>query len=151
MASDDPFDADEFETFDDEDRLIGEYDPFVEPDAIDWLAADEQSRIDAIRRYHHREGFKAARLDAHVAVHGIVENQIALGDELPVRGTLQRLMAEALDRHDAIHAIGSVRIGHINDLVRKAGLGDGKADGDSNDAYFSELERLTAKSWRRSG
>ena len=60
-------------------------------------------------------------------------------------------MAEGLDRHDAIHAIGSVRIGHINDLVRKAGLGDGKADGDSNDAYFSELERLTAKSWRRSG
>ena len=151
MASDAPFDEDEFETFDEDAGLIGEYDPFVEPDATDWLAADEQSRIDAITRYHRREGFKGERLGAHAAVHAIVENQIALGDELPVRRTMLRLMAEGLDRHDAIHAIASILVGHINGLVRKADLGDGKADGDSNAAYFSELERLTAKSWRRSG
>jgi hypothetical protein len=151
MTSDAPFEADEFETFDDEAGTIENYDPLVEPAPDDWLAADEQSRIDAITRYHLREGFKGERLGAHAAVHGIVENQIALGDELPVRRTLQRLIAEGLDRHDAIHAIGSILVGHINELVRKADLGDGKAAGDTNDAYFSELERLTAKSWRRSG
>ena len=37
VASDDPFDADEFESFDDDAGLIGEYDPFVEPDADAWL------------------------------------------------------------------------------------------------------------------
>lgn len=150
MSSDDPFDADEFETFDD-DGVIGEYDPFVEPDADEWCAADEQSRIDAITRYHLREGFKAESLTAHAAIHGIVENQIAMGDELPVRRTLRRLMAEGLDRHDAIHAIGSVLIGHINELVRNADLGDAEAEGDSNAPYYSELERLTAKNWRKSG
>jgi hypothetical protein len=31
-----------------------------------------------------------------------VENQAALGDEIPVRGTLERLMGEGLDRHAAI-------------------------------------------------
>ena len=40
-------------------------------------------------------------------------------DELPVRRTAQRLMSEGLDRHDAIHAIGSVLAGNIHDLMRK--------------------------------
>ncbi|MBR1126454.1 DUF1186 domain-containing protein [Bradyrhizobium lablabi] len=150
MASDDPFDAEDLEAFEDA-GLIGEYDPFVEPDADEWLAADEQSRIDATLDYHRREGFKVERLEAHAIIHVVVETQIALGDELPVRRTLQRLMAEGLDRHDALHAIGAVLAGHLNELLRKADLGDGKADADSNDAYFSELERLTAKSWRQSG
>jgi hypothetical protein len=37
-----------------------------------------------------------------------VENQVALGDTFAARAVLLRLMAEGLDRHEAIHAIGSV-------------------------------------------
>jgi hypothetical protein len=37
----------------------------------------------------------------------IAEDQIALGDEIPARRTLVRLMEEGLDRHEAIHAIDS--------------------------------------------
>jgi hypothetical protein len=40
--------------------------------------------------------------------HVIVENQVALGEAYPVQSVLLRLMEEGLDRHDAIHAIGSV-------------------------------------------
>ena len=64
-------------------------------------------------------------------------------------------MAEGLDRHEAIHAIASVLIVHINELLRRAdsetpppGLRSGQ---DSNATYFSELEQLTAEAWLRSG
>jgi Protein of unknown function (DUF1186)/SEC-C motif len=149
-AFSDPFDTNEFGTFDDADGPIEDYDPLVAPDPEDWLATDEQSRLDAIKRHHRREGFDVERLEAHAAVHAIVENQIAEGDELPVRRTLLRLMAEGLDRHDAIHAIGSVLIGHINEQLRKKNSPQ-KSKEDINAPYFFELERLTAEGWRRSG
>jgi hypothetical protein len=75
-------------------------------------------------------------------------------DELPVRRTAQRLMSEGLDRHDAIHAIGSVLAGNIHDLMRTGSdsrLDQAKSGQDPNKAYFAELERLTAKGWLRSG
>jgi hypothetical protein len=51
--------------------------------------------------------------------------------------------AEGLDRHEAIHAIGSVLMGHVYNLVR----GDAKP-GDPNPPYFQALQRLTASSWQ---
>jgi hypothetical protein len=137
---------------DDIDAPIRAYDPLVEPDPEAWLATDEQTRIDIIERYHRRHGFKAERVRAHAVFHVVVESQIAEGDELPVRRTLLRLMAEGLDRHDAIHAIGSVLAGHINELLRETDAEKLSSPGhDPNAAYFSELERLTAKEWLRSG
>jgi len=47
----------------------------------------------------------------HGVAHVIVENQIAAGDSTVEPVTLARLMREGLDRHDAIHAIGSVLMG----------------------------------------
>jgi hypothetical protein len=78
----------------------------------------------------------------------MVENQFALGDELPVRRTVQRLMSEGLDRHDALHAVGSVLIGHLSDLLAapKAEIGTGPKP-----RYYAELERLTAEDWLASG
>ena len=46
--------------------------------------------------------------DMLIRMGGIVENQVALGDAFAARAVLLRLMAEGLDRHEAIHAIGSV-------------------------------------------
>lgn len=51
-------------------------------------------------------------------------------------------MNEGLDRHDALHAIGSVLAGHLNDLAKGVPL-----PADPNVAYYAALERLTAKSW----
>ena len=85
-------------------------------------------------------------------MHAVVENQIAERDQLPVRRTLLRLMAEGLDRHDAIHAIASVLIGHINEQLSETASEAERTSGDDiNAPYFAELERLTAKGWLNSG
>ena len=157
IAASVPFeiDADELLELDDIEGPIEDYDPLVGPDPGDWLATGEQQRLDVITRYHRRKGFAAERIVLHATIHAVVENQIAEGDQLPVRRILRRLMAEGLDRHEAIHAIGSVLIVHINELMRRV---DSSAPApqphsaqDANAHYFSELEHLTAEAWLRSG
>jgi hypothetical protein len=87
----------------------------------------------------------ATNIKAHAVFHVIAENQIPLGDEIPVRRTLVRLMEEGLDRHEAIHAIGLALSEHIYDLVHGA-----VPKTDPNQAYYEALDRLTAEGWRRS-
>jgi hypothetical protein len=53
-------------------------------------------------------------------------------------------MEEGLDRHDAIHAIGSVLAAHLHDVTKAE-----ESAAPPQDAYFAELDRLTAASWRR--
>jgi hypothetical protein len=118
------------------------YHPHAAPDPKEWLALDEDDRLDLVSRYHEHAGIPLARVDLHSIAHVVVENQIALGDELPVKRTLRRLMDEGLDRHDAVHAIGSVLTGVIYDISR-----DTLTDADPNPAYFAKLERLTAADW----
>nr|WP_283815235.1 DUF1186 domain-containing protein [Bradyrhizobium sp. JYMT SZCCT0180] len=153
--SSDPVDIDEVYEFDGTADRIRDYDPLVYPDPDDWLATDEQLRIDVVERYHRRKGIKVERAAAHAAMHVVVENQIAEGDRWPVRGTLLRLIAEGLDRHDAIHAIASVLAVHLNEQLRDVGSQarrpEQQSDRDFTARYFSELEKLTAESWLRSG
>lgn len=137
------------------EAAVREYDPLTEPSPEHWLALDEQERIDLVVDYHRRARTgPAARETLHAVVHVIVENQIADAG-LPVRRTAQRLMSEGLDRHQAVHAIGSVLAGHINALareVRSAAHSPGTtSDRDANEDYFTELEALTAGAWLRSG
>ena len=122
------------------------YDPLKPPDPEQWSSLDEQAQIDIVQNYHRRARIRLPNATVHAVIHVIVENQIALGDETPVRRTMQRMISEGLDRHDAIHAVGSVLAGHINDLMRGSDPG-----GDPNSAYYAELDQLTAKKWLRSG
>lgn len=48
------------------------------------------------------------RLRLHLAVHVVVETQIAEGRPAQVRESLARLIERGLGRHEAIHAIGEV-------------------------------------------
>lgn len=66
-----------------------------------------------------------------------------LGSETPVAETLERLMKEGLNRHDAVHAIGMVLASHIHDLLQEPG----PPDGDPNPPYYEALRRLTAAQW----
>jgi hypothetical protein len=122
------------------------YDPLVAPDPEEWLALDEEERIALVMDFHRRARIRVPKANVHATIHSVVENQVAEGDALPVRRTLERLMEEGLDRHDAIHAIGGVLIGHLSDLLKA-----GHVEGDPNAPYFAELERLTAPRWRQSG
>ena len=60
-----------------------------------------------------------------------------------VPATFKRLMDEGLDRHEAIHAVGSVLMGIVFDVIRKV---DDEAN--INAKYGRELAALTAASWR---
>jgi hypothetical protein len=48
-----------------------------------------------------------------------------MGDPPAAREALARLMGEGLDRHDALHAVGSVVMGIVVDAVHKKGKGAG--------------------------
>jgi hypothetical protein len=122
------------------------YDPYSPVDPKRWLALDDDERIGMVLNYHRRAGDPLPNPRIHAHFHTIVETQVAMGDELPVRATLERLMAEGLDRHDAIHAIGSVLAAHIYDLLQGESVDE---ETDPNPAYYAALAELTAESWLR--
>jgi hypothetical protein len=121
------------------------YDPLEAPDPKEWLELGEQERLDLVRDYHRQARIRLPNEKLHATIHAIVEAQIALGDETPVRRIALRLVGEGLDRHDAIHAIGMVLAEHISDILKTT-----KSTQDPNAPYFAALERLTAEDWRRS-
>ena len=108
-----------------------------------WLELDENERIDAVMDYHRRAGVKLENLTLHAITHVVVENQVALGEPMPVAATLNRLMHEGLDRHEAIHAIGSIVMSIVFDVSH-----DPDVSGDINARYSRELAKLTAAGWR---
>ena len=120
------------------------YDPFEAPEAQEWLALDEQERIDLVLNYHRKARIRLPNAKVHAIVHAMVETQIALGDETPARRAVQRLINEGLDRHEAIHAIGWVLIEFMSDLMDEP-----ESRAEPNAPYFAALERLTAEDWRR--
>jgi HD superfamily phosphodiesterase len=123
---------------------LSQYDPHkhINPDA--WLALDESERMQLVRRYHRRQGIRLPNETIHGVVHVIVENQVALGDEFPAKAALLRLMKEGLDRHEAIHAIGSVLSEELFVVMSGQEVG-----GDHNADYMEKLKSLTADSWRK--
>lgn len=119
------------------------YDPMMAPDPRQWHSLDEYERVALVVKYHQQAGIELPDENAHALLHVVVENQIVQGDEMPVEAVLHRLTDDNLDRHDAVHAIAGILTNHIFELMR----GDDAALG--NDAYFAELEKLTAEKWQR--
>ena len=119
------------------------YDPQVPPEPSEWLATPEPERLRAIESYHRIARSKVTNLGLHAALHGVVENQVADSDPA-VCAALERLMADGLDRHDAMHAVASVLAKHIFEAMH------GEDDAERGD-YTESLAKLTAASWRASG
>lgn len=133
-----PFDDAEFET------RAGLYDPAIEPEAKAWLALEEDERLLRIEAYHRLADISVPDGALHALFHMIVENQIAQGGETPVQRTVARLIDEGLDRHQAVHAIGSRLAEQLYDAAQ--------ARDDSlisSDRYFAAVQRLTAEEWRK--
>ena len=121
-----------------------QYDPESPVDPEEWLALDEQERIEAVQRYHRRRKIQLPNEQVHAIIHAIVENQVALGRAFPAESVLLRLIREGLDRHEAIHAVGSVLTERLFTALRqREGMGDLRAD------YEEAIKRLTARSWRK--
>jgi len=115
------------------------YDTNDRPHSATSLELDENERIDAVVDYHRRAGVKLEDLKLHAITHVVVENQVVLGEPTPVSATLNRLVDEGLDRHEAIHAIGSILMSIVFDVSHDPAVG-----GDINARYNRELAKLTA-------
>jgi len=122
------------------------YHPKHAPDPHTWLAMDDDERARLVEDYHHRMHIRLDNPRLHAMAHVLVEHQIAVGDAMPVRRTLDRLMRQGLNRHDAIHAIGAVLFEQMRNVTANRGA---DPDTDLNIPYFAALERLTPESWRR--
>ncbi|MBI3454899.1 MAG: DUF1841 family protein [Candidatus Rokubacteria bacterium] len=117
------------------------YDAMRTPGPERWLALDEQERIALVAAYHRRTRVKLPNLQLHAAFHVVVENQLAEGTS-GVHEALERLMGAGLDRHDAIHAIGSVVTRCLWEAMNRR-----RRPADVAGDYLRRLKRLTAKAW----
>ena len=119
------------------------YNPDLAPDPEQWLALDEDLRINLIERYHRKARIRLPNVDAHACFHTIIENQIAMRHP-PVVRAMERLASQGLSRHDCIHAIGAALAGHVNSAM--------SANSDITPEtlsakYDAAVERLTAARW----
>jgi hypothetical protein len=117
------------------------YDPDTPP--ADWLQTDEGERIEMVSSYHRRNKVHLPNPQLHAVIHVVVENQLALGEEVVVE-TLARLRRGGLSRHDGLHAIGSVLAADLYELMRESS----EATGDAQSRYLARLQNLTADNWR---
>ena len=117
------------------------YDPLYPPDPQTWLDLAESEQLDLVSEYHESMEEECPSPSAHAAIHVAVENQLA--EHLPsVEAALQRLRAEGLDRHDAVHAIASVLAEHVYDIIQGH-----SPEADPNEPYYQALEKLTVETW----
>jgi aryl-alcohol dehydrogenase-like predicted oxidoreductase len=121
------------------------YDPEVAQEAGQWLAFDEELRIQLCEAHHRFMRVKLPSIKAHAALHVIVENQIAEGLE-PVVRAMDRLVKEGLSRHEALHAVGTAVAEHF---VEALNAKDQVLANTAQARYNAAVERITAKSWRQ--
>ncbi|NOY85974.1 MAG: hypothetical protein GXP52_01570 [Deltaproteobacteria bacterium] len=123
-------------------EMIHDYDPEIEPESEMWLKADEPERVNAVLQYCEAGEANLPNVLLHAQIHAMVETQTAMGDEIPVAGTLRRLVADGLSRHEAIHAVGWVLSRHGFDVMKGHTAG-----ADPNSRYFEDLRKFTAAQW----
>lgn len=115
-----------------------DYDPLAGPDPASWLALDESQRMEAVLRHHGGEPSEG-NPRGHAMVHSMVETQLAQGLE-SVAHAMDRLQKEGLDRHQAVHAVGSA----LSWQLHEAAAGSAEFD---QQAYDAALSALTAAEW----
>lgn len=120
---------------------MDEYDALKAPDPKAWLATDEDERLALVQNYHRRIRVpRSPKQRPHAVIHVIVENQIA-DPSLPTHGHCERLVAEGLDRHEAVHALGSVIAEQVVDAARNTMK--------PQDEYWRKMALLTARGWQQ--
>ena len=118
------------------------YNPSKSLNYGEWLALDEEERLDLVEAFHRSHKAFGRSLGSHAAIHAAVETQIAL--DIPnIRATLERLRKQGLNRHDAIHAIGSVLAQYMHDLLES----EQSATEDVNERYYEQLSKFDAEDW----
>jgi len=79
----------------------------------------------------------------HATIHLVIENQPAENKPPAARAARVRLMNEGLDRHEAMHAVGSVLSTWLFAVMKNNRPFD-------NAAYCHDLDELSVESWHNS-
>jgi hypothetical protein len=115
------------------------YDPDRPVEAAEWLSLDEMERQARVEGSHKRAKVRLPSLRMHAIMHVAIENQLAEGHAAAAKA-LERLLAEGLDRHDAVHALGSVLATHMFEVMKHQRQFDEKA-------FSADLDALSAERW----
>lgn len=121
------------------------YDPTQPQDPKQWGALSEQERVKAAEEAHLPPPDGHPPIDnsrVHAALHAVVETQVAAGQPPEARRALDRLMAEGLTRHDALHAVGTVASEFLLQVLQRGQRFDAEA-------YAKGLRALSAQAVRR--
>jgi hypothetical protein len=111
------------------------YDGETPPDAEAWLAMDDAARLACIEEAHARRGWSVGdNARVHAAMHALVENRLAAGDE-PVVAAHDRFRAASVDRHTTIHALASVVAAQLFDMTAES-----RPHRPEDDAAFADLD-----------
>jgi len=115
------------------------YDPDKPVDAAEWLALDEMEQQLIVQHHHKRARVQLPSLRMHAIIHATIETQVAEGHAAACRA-LERMLTEGLERHDVIHALGSVMAKHMFGIMK-----EGQSFDDT--AYTRDLDALSAERW----
>lgn len=121
------------------------YDPSQPVDPRVWNALSEPERVKAAESAHLPPDLDHPPIDnsrVHAAVHAVVETQIASGQPPEAKRALDRLLSEGLDRHAAIHALGTVASEFLLQVLARGEKFDPAA-------YAKGLRALSAQAVRR--
>lgn len=122
------------------------YDPLVDPVPSQWLRLSEQERIDAVLEHHLGDGLEPSRATLHAVTHVVVENILAEDAVDGASAKLRELIADGLDRHDAIHALGTAVAEIIFGALRSP---DQPTTEEQRQQRLAErIAEVTAQSWR---
>jgi len=122
------------------------YNPLVDPAPDHWLDLSEQERIDAVLDHHRFDGLPASQAELHAVTHVVIETILAEGTVEGASAKLRELVADGLDRHEAIHAMGTAVAGVIFETLQSAD--DGAPPEKSQRLVARRLAEVTAESWR---
>jgi hypothetical protein len=128
-----------------EGERVKVYDPYVDPGPGEWLGNDEKKRLNLVLEYHRRDGFESPDERLHAAIHVVVEDQLSMGEVVVVE-TMARLRAGGLNRHEAVHAIGTV----LAELLVNV-MSERTAQADIAESYTDALKALTPDAWLKHG
>lgn len=115
------------------------YDPDKPIDPGQWQALDEMEQQLMIERYHKRARIHLPSARMHAIMHAAIETQLADG-RASATNALDRMLAQGLSRHDAIHALGSVLAKHIYRVMKEQTPFE-------DAAYDADLDALSAERW----
>ncbi len=118
------------------------YDAAKAPEPSWWLEFDDSEQRLLVEDYHHRARTHAAPENPtdHAIIHVIVENQIADHEPPGAAAAVDRLTAEGLTRHEAIHAVGGVVSGVLFGAMKEQTPFD-------LERYAQSLAALEAEAW----